>query len=84
MEEVIDRPMLNDILIEAAKLGPKERYARIRRCVAEGRHDPDKLPACVAPASPQWPRQPVRYCDHCWSLIDPHGLTWSWAPEQSG
>jgi hypothetical protein len=78
MEQIADRRMLNTILIEASKMAPEERQTSIRRCVAEGRHDPDKLPFCIDPSS----QQLVRYCDRCWSVIDPHGLTWSWAPEQ--
>jgi len=79
MEQVDDRPMLNAILVEAAKITPEERRTRIMRCVAEGRHDPEKLPFCIT----QSHQQLVRYCDHCWSVIDPHGLTWSWAAEQA-
>jgi hypothetical protein len=78
MEQTENGPVLNDILIEAAKITPEERRARIVRCVAEGRHDPDKLPFCIAPSNEGL----VRYCDRCWSVIDPHGLTWSWAPRQ--
>ena len=78
MNPSLDPPMLNDILVEAAKIPPGERHTRIRRCVAEGRHDPERLPVCVAPSN-----QVVHYCPHCWSVIDPHGLTWSWAPAQS-
>jgi hypothetical protein len=76
MEQVADRPMLNAILVEAARITPGERRARILQCVAEGRHDPDTLPFCIAPSH----QGLVRYCERCWSVIDPHGLTWSWAP----
>lgn len=77
MEQVADRPLLNAILVEAAKITPEERRVRILQCVAEGHHDPDKLPFCIAPSEPGL----VRYCDRCWSVIDPHGLTWSWAAQ---
>jgi hypothetical protein len=70
---------LHMVLVEAAKFTPEERRARIVRCVAEGRHDPGTLPVCVAPSDPR----PVRYCDRCWSVIDPHGLTWSWDPQDA-
>jgi hypothetical protein len=76
--EQLDGPTLNDVLVEAARLAPDERRTRILRCVAEGRHDADKLPFCVAPSPPGG----VRYCDQCWSVIDPYGLTWSWAPQR--
>jgi hypothetical protein len=83
MDQLADRPTLNDILVEAAKLTCEERRARIFRCVGEGRHDPDTLPFCIVPSD----RRPVpnqgvvRYCGQCWSVIDPHGLTWSWSPQ---
>jgi hypothetical protein len=78
MDLAADRPMLNAILVEAAKITPEERRTRIRRCVAEGRHVPDKLPFCIVPSH----QQLVRYCDHCWSVIDPHGLTWNWTADE--
>jgi hypothetical protein len=78
MEQVADRPLLNDVLVEAAKISPEERRARIARCIAAGRHNPDTLPFCIAPSD----RELVRYCDQCWSVVDLHGLTWSWAPQQ--
>jgi len=77
MEQVANRPMLNDVLVEASKMTMEGRRARILKCVAEGRHDPDQLPFCVEPSK----QELVRYCDQCWSVIDPHGLTWSWAPQ---
>jgi hypothetical protein len=77
MEQVADRPTLNTVLAEASKMTAEDRRARIRRCVAEGRHDPGRLPFCVEPSN----QKLVRYCDQCWSVIDPHGLTWSWKPE---
>jgi len=82
MEQMANRPTLNDILVEAAKLTYEVRRARIFRCVGEGRHDPDALPFCsVPPDQASVPnRGMVRYCDQCWSVIDPHGLTWSWSP----
>jgi hypothetical protein len=83
MEQVADRPLLNDILVEAAKLTHEQRRARIVRCVAEGRHNPDNLPFCIVPSGPGLDRNKgtVRYCDRCWSVIDPHGLTWNWSPQ---
>jgi hypothetical protein len=78
MEQVVDRPPLNAVLVEAAKMTPEERRARILRCIAAGGHDPDTLPFCLAPPD----QELVRYCDRCWSVIDLHGLTWSWTPEQ--
>ena len=78
MPQVADRPMLNDVLVEASQLTPEERRARILECVAEKRHDPNTLPFCVEPSK----RELVRYCDRCWSVIDPHGLTWNWAPNR--
>jgi hypothetical protein len=80
MEQVADRPLLNAVLIEAAKISPEERRVRITQCVAEGRHDPNTLPRCVAPSN----QELVRYCDRCWSVIDPHGFTWSWPPQEPG
>jgi len=76
MEQVADRPMLNDVLVEASKMTTEGRRARILKCVADGRHDPDQRPFCVEPSK----QELVRYCDQCWSVIDPHGLTWSLAP----
>ena len=77
MGHAAERLMLNDVLTEAAKLTHDERRARILQCVgAEGRHDPDALPLCDDPST----HTLIRYCDRCWSVIDPHGLTWSWAP----
>jgi hypothetical protein len=43
------RSELNAVLLEAAKFTYEERRARIARCVADGRHDPDTLPFCIAP-----------------------------------
>src|SRR4051812_47374321 len=75
-----DRPMLSDIVVESAKLAHVERHARIKQCVAVGRHDPAKLPLCSAFS----PNELIPYCDHCWSLIDAQGLTWSWPmPERN-
>ena len=74
----MNRTLLDDVLREAAVLGEDERHARIRRCVAEGRHAPESLPVCVEPAS----AQRIPYCDRCWSLIDAEGLTWSRQPER--
>jgi hypothetical protein len=74
-----DGLLLNAVLVEAAKLPPEQRRTRIHRCVAGGRHDPNKLPFCVAPSG----QELARYCDQCWSVIDPHGLTWCWAPQPS-
>jgi hypothetical protein len=71
--------VLNEVLLAAAKLTHEERRDRIARCVADGRHDPDTLPFCVAPSDPGL----VRYCERCWSVIDPYGMTWSWAPRES-
>ena len=68
--------MLNDILVEASKLTPEERHTRIKKCLAVERHDPAGLPFCLASSS----NEVVRYCRHCWSVIDPYGLTWSWPP----
>jgi hypothetical protein len=68
-EHVADRPMLNAVLVEAAKIGAEERGARIARCVAERRHDPKKLPLCILPSH----QELVRCCDRWWSVIDPHG-----------
>jgi hypothetical protein len=76
MERVADRPMVNAVLVEAARIAPEERRTRIVRCVAEGRHDAQKLPLCIASD-----QRLVRYCDQCWSVIDPYGLTWNWAPQ---
>jgi hypothetical protein len=76
MEQVANRPMLNAVLAEASKMTTDERRARILKCVVEGRHDPDQLRFCVEPST----QELVRYCDQCWSVIDPHGLTWSWVP----
>lgn len=77
MEQFPDRLMLNAILLGASKMTADDRRARILKCVAKGRHDPERLPFCVEPSR----QEVVRYCDHCWSVIDPHGLTWSWAPQ---
>ena len=49
MEQPVDRPTLNDILVQAAQLSHEERRARIKRCVAQHRHKPDQVPICVAP-----------------------------------
>ena len=77
MGHAAERLMLNDVLTEAAKLTHEERRARILHCVgAEGRHAVDALPLCNDPST----HTLIRYCDRCWSVIDPHGLTWSWAP----
>jgi hypothetical protein len=78
MEQPADRRPLNTVLLEAARLTADERRARITHCVAEGRHNRDTLPFCTAPSG----QGLVRYCDRCWSVIDPHGLTWSWTPQQ--
>jgi hypothetical protein len=77
MEQVSNRPMLNAVVVEASKMTTEKRRARILRCVADGRHNPDQLPFCVEPST----QELVRYCDQCWSVIDPHGLTWSWVPQ---
>ena len=78
MEQLTDGLMVNDVLTEAAKLTHDERRARIAECVAAtGRHEPDALPFCEDPAT----HQLVRYCDRCWSVVDPHGQTWSWPPQ---
>ena len=75
-----DRLRLNDVLTEAAQLTHDERRARILHCVgARGRHDPDTLPLCHDPSTDTL----IRYCDRCWSVIDPQGLTWSWEPPRS-
>jgi hypothetical protein len=79
MEQVVDRPALNAILIEASKITPEERQTRVRRCIAEGRHNPEQLPFCIEPSK----QELVRYCDQCWSVIDPHGLAWSWPPQEA-
>jgi len=77
MGHAAERLMLNDVLTEAAQLTHDERRARILHCVgAEGRHAVDALPLCNDPST----HTLIRYCDRCWSVIDPHGLTWSWAP----
>jgi hypothetical protein len=76
MEQLPGRPTLNAVLVEAATITFEARRARIARCVAEERHDPNTLPFCVASN-----KELARYCDQCWSVIDPHGLTWSWAPQ---
>jgi len=78
MEYTDGQLMLNDVLVEAAKLPPDERRARIKKCLAQGRHAPEDLARCVEPSR----QELVRFCDHCWSVIDPHGLTWSWPPSQ--
>jgi len=63
-------------LTESATLSHEERHARIRACVAAGRHNPEHLRLCEV-----FPDQEVRYCERCWSVIDPHGLTWVWLPK---
>jgi hypothetical protein len=70
--------LLDDVLREAARITWDERRARIARCVAEGSHDPDKLPSCIEPSN----QESVRYCERCWSVIDPHGRTWNWPPQE--
>jgi hypothetical protein len=77
MEQVANRPMLKAVLVEASKMTTEQRRARILKCVAEGGHNPDQLPFCVEPSK----QELVRYCDQCWSVIDPHGLTWSGVPQ---
>lgn len=77
MEIVVDRPKLNDVLVEASKLTLEDRRARILKCVGDGRHNPDELPFCVEPSR----QELIRYCDQCWSVIDRKGLTWSWKPQ---
>jgi hypothetical protein len=75
-----DRLRLNDVLTEAAQLTHDERRARILQCVgARGRHDPDTLPLCHDPSTDAL----IHYCDRCWSVIDAHGLTWSWEPRSA-
>jgi hypothetical protein len=75
-----DRLSLNDVLTEAAMLTHEERRARILQCVgATRRHDPDALPLCHDPFTDTV----IRYCDCCWSVIDSHGLTWSWVPRSA-
>jgi hypothetical protein len=76
MEQISNRLTLTAVLVEAANLTPEERRRRITRCVAEGRHVPDQLPYCVASSN----HELIRYCDRCWSVIDPYGRTWSWTP----
>jgi len=71
--------MLNEVLMEAAKLAHADRRARIRRCVSEGKHQWESLPRCVEPSR----QQIAHYCDHCWSVIDRDGRTWNWPPAQS-
>jgi hypothetical protein len=52
MEQAADRPMLNAILVEAAKIaGTTHSHQAL---VAEGQHDPDKLPFCVARQISNW------------------------------
>ena len=77
MEYIAPQSSLNDVLMEAAKITYEERRARIARCVTAERHDPNTLPFCLEPSGDEL----VRYCDQCWSVIDPHGLTWNWPPE---
>jgi len=77
MAATTDRPMLNDILVKSAQLSHDDRHRRIKQCVAAGRHDAAALPFCLEPSR----QELVRYCEHCWSVIDPHGLTWSWPPQ---
>ena len=79
MEHIADGPTVNDVLLESATITYDERRTRIKQCVAEGRHDPDTLPRCYSAS----PSEAVPYCDRCWSLIDSHGLTWSWLPSGS-
>jgi len=67
---------LNDVLKRAAQLTHEERRARIRVCVAAEGHVPHRLPLCRDAETDRL----LRYCDLCWSVIDRHGLTWSWAP----
>jgi hypothetical protein len=77
MAHVTDLRPLNSVLVECAKLSADDRRARILQCVKEGRHDPDNLPFCVEPQK----QELVRYCDQCWSVIDPHGGAWGLTPE---
>ena len=80
MEQLAGRLMLNDVLTAAARLTHDGRRARIAQCVAAtGRHQPDALPLCEDPAT----QQLVRYCDRCWSVVDPHGRTWNWPPRSA-
>ena len=74
MEDAPGRELLHDVLVEAAKLTYEQRRARIQQCIDAGKHRWDELPLCVVPTRPEL----APYCDHCWSLIDRQGRTWSW------
>ena len=74
MEDAPGRVLLNDVLIEAAKLTYEQRRARIQQCIDEGRHRWDELPLCDVLSR----TESARYCGQCWSLIDRLSGTWCW------